>query len=487
MIESKGNFISGKWIKGAGNPFESLEPSFDTPFWQGNFSSVEQVEDALKSARSALKSWQKNPDRISVIQKFQQQLEINKSVLAQAIGQETGKPLWEAQTEVAAMIGKIAISIKAQEERAGVKLNSNNSLTYATRHKPHGVLAIMGPFNFPGHLPNGHIVPALLAGNTIVFKPSEETPYVAEIMVDLWKEAGLPSGVLNLIQGDASVGRAIVENPSIDGLLFTGSFHTGAQLSQNFAGRPSKILALEMGGNNPLIIGSIGCIESAVYTTLLSAFITSGQRCTCARRLVLCKDRVPDGFLDSLLEATKSLSVGAYNANPEHFMGSLINSRAAKAVQNHYSGLLKFGAKDILAPKGVEEKKCYATPALIDISDINPPDEEVFGPVLHIKWVKDLNEAIHFANATGYGLSAGLLSDDKKEYTSVYEEIRAGIINWNTQLTGASSAAPFGGIGKSGNFRPSAYYAVDYCNYPVASVESERCVMPEKPLPGIRA
>ena len=229
------------------------------------------------------------------------------------------------------MVGKIDLSAKAYEERTGVVAKPAPAGSEAwLRHRPHGVVAVFGPYNFPGHLPNGHIVPALLAGNTVVFKPSELTPMVAELTIKCWLAAGLPAGVINLVQGAKETGIALANHQDIDGLFFTGSSATGNLLHQQYAGRPDKILALEMGGNNPLVVGDVADRRAAIHEIVQSAYISAGQRCTCARRLYLPADEQGDALLADLTSAVSKIRVGAYDAQPQPFMGALISPQAAQ-------------------------------------------------------------------------------------------------------------------------------------------------------------
>ena len=355
------------------------------------------------------------------------------------------------------------------------------------RHKPHGVVAVFGPYNFPGHLPNGHIVPALMAGNTIVFKPSDLTPAVAEFMVKLWEKAGLPAGVLNLVQGEVETGKALATHAGIDGLFFTGSSRTGKILHEQFAGHPGKILALEMGGNNPLIVKDVADTDAAVHDIVQSAFVTSGQRCTCSRRLFLPSGAAGDAILNRLVEVTKNIKVGDYDAQEQPFMGAMISAKAARMMVDAQAELVSLGGKVIVELTQPEANKGFATPGIIDVTDMLDalPDEEHFGPLLKVIRYTDFDAAIKEANNTRYGLSAGFLGDSEEDYRYFFQRIRAGIVNWNRPITGASSAAPFGGVGESGNHRASAYYAADYCAYPVASVELEKVTLPGTLSPGL--
>jgi succinylglutamic semialdehyde dehydrogenase len=484
------HFINGQWIAGLGDAIHSLDPAKNIVIWSAKSASNAQVNGAVVAARNAFPAWSLKSveERLSIIKKFAELLGERKTELANIIAKETGKPEWETATEVGAMIGKIAISEKAYNERTGTVENPMPVGQAIIRHKPHGVVAVFGPYNFPGHLPNGHIVPALIAGNTIVFKPSDLTPMVAEFIVQLWQKAGLPSGVLNLIQGQVETGKALACHPNIDGLFFTGSSRTGKILHEQFAGHPGKILALEMGGNNPLIVKDVANIDAAVHDIVQSAFVTSGQRCTCARRLFLQDNEQGDVLLARLLEVTKNIQVGHYDAQEQPFMGSMISSAAAAGMADAQQQLLSLGATSLLALEHTDKDTGFVTPGLIDVTAIldEMPDEEHFGPLLKVIRYSDFDDAITHANNTSFGLSAGLLSDSKADYEYFLARIRAGIVNWNRPITGASSAAPFGGIGESGNHRASAYYAADYCAYPVASVELDVVTLPSTLSPGLK-
>ncbi|MCP5162740.1 MAG: succinylglutamate-semialdehyde dehydrogenase [Hahellaceae bacterium] len=484
-------YIDGRWRQGAGEPLLSFCPVTQQACWQGDQAITSDVNDAVEAARRAFPAWRRMPlaARIEILQRFASLLGDNKAHLAEIIGIETGKPLWEALTEVASMIGKVAISLTAYQERTGLKETDGPAGHAVLRHRPHGVVAVFGPYNFPGHLPNGHIVPALLAGNTVVFKPSELTPAVAEATVRLWQQAGLPDGVLNLLQGAVDTGVALSQHKQLDGLFFTGSSGTGHKLHAQFAGQPEKILALEMGGNNPLIVSDLpteSALKTAVHHTLFSAFVSAGQRCTCARRLLVPEGAQGDTFLQALVAGAARLSVGAYNDDPPPFMGALISVAAAKGLLSAQKQLLANGAVALLEMREARPDTALLTPGILDVTHATRcKDEEFFGPLLQVIRYRSFAHAIEIANQTRFGLAAGLLGGDRAQYELLQEHARAGIINWNKPLTGASSAAPFGGIGSSGNHRPSAYYAADYCAYPVASLEDEELTLPATLSPGM--
>ena len=481
-------FVDGRWVAGSGPSFSSRDPATGATLWSGAAAGPADVDRALRAARNALADWAARPAaaREAVVRRFGQELEKARDALAAAIGRETGKPLWDARGEVTSMINKIDISARAYQARTGTTESTAAGVASVVRHRPHGVVAVFGPYNFPGHLPNGHIVPALLAGNTVVFKPSELTPLVAEETVKLWEAVGLPPGVLNLLPGERATGAAIAAHAELDGLFFTGSPRVGHLLHRQFAERPDKILALEMGGNNPLIVGTVADTRAALYDVIQSAYLSSGQRCTCARRLFVPRGSAGDAFVAALVRAIGAIRVGAWDEEPQPFMGPVISAAAADALLAAQQRLIALGARPLVELRRLPRGPAFLAPGLLDVDAVRElPDEEYFGPLLCLLRYDDLDEAIARANATRYGLSAALLSDRRADYDRFLAGIRAGVVNWNRQTTGASSAAPFGGVGASGNHRPSAYYAADYCAYPVASMEAPRSALPEKLAPGI--
>ncbi|SAL75604.1 succinylglutamic semialdehyde dehydrogenase [Caballeronia arvi] len=481
-------YIGGQWQEGRGAAFASRNPGTDETVWQGKSASAQDVDRAVSSARRAFASWSSLSfdERVAVAKRFASLLNENKEALANVIGRETGKPLWEARTEVASMAAKVDISVQAYHERTGEKRAPMADGVAVLRHRPHGVVAVFGPYNFPGHLPNGHIVPALIAGNAVVFKPSELAPGVAAATVALWIQAGLPAGVLNLVQGEKDTGVALANHRQIDGLFFTGSSDTGTLLHKQFGGRPEIVLALEMGGNNPLVVANVEDIDAAVHHTIQSAFLSAGQRCTCARRLFVPDDAFGERFMQRFVDVSANIRVGKHDDEPQPYMGAVISARAAARLVDAQARLIEAGAKPLLEMKQRAANLGFVSPAILDVTNArDAPDEEHFGPMVQVTRYKTFDDAIERANDTAYGLSAGLLADDEAAWKHFQRTIRAGIVNWNRPTNGASSAAPFGGIGRSGNQRPSAYYAADYCSYPMASVESAQLQMPASVSPGL--
>ncbi len=485
------NFIDGRWTRGRGAPFESRDPACGAVIWKGACADDEQIAAAVEAARAAFPAWARRSiaQRCEILDAYAALLEAERDALAELIARETGKPLWDALGEARAMHAKIAISRRAWKERTGERQARQDGILQRVTHRPHGVMAVFGPYNFPGHLPNGHIVPALIAGNTVVFKPSELTPAVAQFVVHLLERAGIPRGVVNLIHGGGDVGAALLDR-DVNGVLFTGSRRTGLGIHRHFAGRPEVILALEMGGNNPLIVWDVADAHAAALIAAQSAYVTSGQRCTCARRLILPAGEQGDRVVEALLRIIDGIRVDAWDARPEPFMGPLVSAKTAERVAAAAHGLEKAGGIAIRPLRRLPDRgDAFVSPALYDLTRVpGRPDEEIFGPVLAVIRAGDFDEAIAIANDTIYGLAAGLVSDDAALHRRFCEMIEAGIVNWNRPLTGASSAAPFGGVKQSGNHRPSAYYAADYCAWPVASLDAAQgraLVEPESLPPGL--
>lgn len=457
----------------AGQEIISTEPATGAVLWRQKSGDAD-VEVA--HARRSWAEWAARPlaYRIEALRRFANVVRQKADTFTDLLARETGKPLWEARSEVETVIAKVDISITAFSERTGQRrIDAPMNTRLALRHKPHGVLAVLGPYNFPIHLPNGHIVPALLAGNAVVFKPSEKTPASGAMLVDCFHAAGIPEGCVRLLIGGPDEGKALAAHPDIDGLLFTGSANTGIALNRQFASRPEKILALEMGGNNPIVVWNTPDLYSAAVLVVQSAFTTAGQRCTAARRLIV-DQKLYDPLMEEINKLIGRLIIGEPHADPAPFMGPVIDNDAADMLTESFLALSTMGGRPLRHMERPIESRPFLTPGMIDMTGANEKvDVELFGPILQVFRVDTFEQAIAEANDTRYGLSASLVSQDPKLYDQFWANIRAGIVNWNRPTNGASSSAPFGGIGWSGNHRPSAYYAADYCAYPVVSSEAD--------------
>ena len=452
----------------------SHEPATGALLWQGESGDV---DDIVARARTGWPRWAAQPVafRIETLRRFVNVVRAHEEELADLIARETGKPLWDARTEVTAVMAKIDTSVAAYSERTGQRrLEANLGARQSVRHKPHGVMAVLGPYNFPAHLPNGHIIPALLAGNAVIFKPSEKTPAVGEMLVRFYHEAGVPTDAVQLLLGGAEEGKALAAHADVAGILFTGSAQTGIAINRQFATQPGKILALEMGGNNPLVVWDTPEIGAAAALVIQSAFLSSGQRCTAASRLIV-RDAMADTLVAEVKKLADRLIVDHPHADPQPYMGPVIDNPTADGLTESFLYLMSHGGRPIKHMVRPQKGLPFLTPAIIDVTAMQErPDVELFGPLLQIVRVPDFETAIAEANSSRYGLSASLVGGSPEQYAQFWGNVRAGVINWNRPTNGASGTAPFGGVGVSGNHRPSAYYAADYCAYPVASAEIEQ-------------
>ena len=482
------HFINGVWRAGDNREFASGNPVTDETVWSGTEASEETVKDAVRSAQAAFPSWSalSFDDRLALVERCAALAKEHAEELANLISRETGKALWDARTEAGAVAAKAAVSLKAYNERTPTFERELGATSLRVSHLPHGVAAVLGPFNFPAHLPNGHIVPALLAGNTIIFKPSEQSPAVGEFMVRLWEQAGLPPGVLNLVQGGRSPAETLVGDDGVNAIFFTGGVNAGTAIHRTLAGRPDKMLALELGGNNPLVVWDAKDASAAARIIVKSAFLSAGQRCTCTRRLILPSGAAGDQIVDATVQLAKQLKLGVPDADPQPFMGAMISRSAVQDVLDAQKDFEDKGGIALLAAERSSLGDAFVTPGLMDVTAIeNRPDREIFGPFLQVIRADDFEAAIEEANNTRFGLAAGLISDHRDLFDRFASAVRAGVLNWNRQTTGASGQAPFGGPGLSGNLRPAGYYAADYCAWPMASMLAPGAAADDEILPGM--
>jgi succinylglutamic semialdehyde dehydrogenase len=470
-----------------GTDVKSINPYSGEQIWSCSNASSTQVNEAVQSAVNAFPSWAALPsdERIEKLRKFIDVATSEKDILTYLVSLESGKPEWEASAEVNSLIGKLDVSIDAYKERNAVSSRNIKGKTSITKFRPHGVMAVLGPFNFPLTMANGNIMPALVAGNTVVFKPSEFTPLSGVYMAKMWQDCGLPNGVLNCVNGNGTVGKQLVEHSDVDGVLFIGSHETGISILDSQGTNPSKIIALEMGGNSPLAVEdySSNQLNAVVNIIIQSSFVTSGQRCSSARRILV--NRKNKGLVDSLVRVAGNIKIGSAE-DSDVFYGPMIRPEAAQQVLNRFDELVSGGGKVLLAPKLSGPYKTLLSPGIIDVTNCaNDRDEEIFGPIVKVIFYDTLADAISISNDTKFGLAAGIVTQDKEKYDQYYQGVKAGIVNWNQQLTGATKFAPFGGVKGSGNYRPAGYLAADYCSYAVASFEVDPAYISNDSSPGI--
>ncbi|MBH25129.1 MAG: N-succinylglutamate 5-semialdehyde dehydrogenase [Myxococcales bacterium] len=490
------HYINGRWVPAADSSevWVSRSPADGTDVL-GEFAEDEAaVEEAIAAARRAWPAWDAlGPERRAEhLRALASAFDARKEEVADRIAREVGKPRWEALGEAGALGAKVAVTLAD-----GMEAVQEQVLTPGTswidggyRYRPLGVCAVIGPFNFPLHLPNGHIIPALATGNTCVFKPSELAPACADLYMEIVHEAGLPPGVLNMVQGRVASGKRLVSSPDVNAVLFTGSVHAGIAIRRATVEQPWKLLALEMGGKNTVLVFEDADLDRAAYEIGTGALLTTGQRCSAASRVVVAESLV-EGLLARLERIWDGVRVG-HPLDPDAFMGPLIN---AAAKERFLAVPEKAAAEGLIAVRTNRPAQVdgpdgpyaghYVLPALWRAEPDAVGGEhdtlEIFGPdvIVHVVADGDEERMIEVANATPFGLSMGVITADVARFERLARRLRAGIINFNRSTVGASSRLPFGGVGNSGNHRPAAVLATRYCTYPVATLRQPMALDPD--------
>lgn len=489
-----GDYINGQFVKidKADGTFKDISPGDLSDQIMTVEYKLDHVDRACEAAQKAFPAWArlKLDERKGYLLKLKEVFIQNEKEIAEAIARDTGKSLWDATSEAKALATKIDITLNDSLKLVAEEHipNALPQVEGVLRYKPRGVMAVIGPFNFPMHLPNGHIVPALVTGNTVVFKPSEQTPLTAQLYAEMIHKAGFPAGVFNLVQGEGETGRRLVAHERVDGILFTGSYEVGLKIKQETLNHYWKILALEMGGKNATVVWDDADIDKALYETLIGAYMSTGQRCSGTSRVIL-HDKIADQFTDRFYQMAKKLSIAHWSKNP--FMGPLINGAAVEKYVRFQEMSNRENNESLMRGKSLDldVKGHYVTPSIHLVKSFDPQSmyqkTEIFGPNVAIYRSSDFDHVLNMVNSTGYGLAMALFSKDENLYQEALLRARVGLLNFNRTTNGASSKLPFGGMGKSGNDRPSAHFAVQYCTVPVASLEDPTPLDKTKLAPGV--
>lgn len=458
--------------------------------------SFSEIDRAVHTAHHAFKKWRllSQNERNEYLLKYQTALKKRESFFIETIARETGKPLWEAKLEFGVVLSKIDVTINESLPLiANLEIQNVMPDTFGTsRYRPHGVMVVVGPFNFPAHLPNGHIVPALATGNTIIFKPSEKTPMTGQLLAEAAHEAGFPPGVFNLVQGDRELSRRLCIHEAVAGILFTGSYEVGTRIKQDTLQQHWKILALEMGGKNPAIVWEDVDLDFVAYDLLTAAFLTAGQRCTSTSR-ALIHHSIADQLVEKIHKAAKSFKIG--HPFEGSFMGPVIDNQSVDRFQKFQPIASREGFEIVMRGKALDlpYQGHYVTPSIAYMKGGTAEQTkksvfqqtELFAPMLAIQTIDSIENAIAMANATQYGLAASVYTKTRKIFEECYQDLEFGVVNWNRSTVGSSSRLPFGGTKKSGNHRPTALSSVFYCAYPVASHEVIEPKRPTQIFPGL--
>jgi succinylglutamic semialdehyde dehydrogenase len=466
--------------------FESRSPA-DPHDVLGRFGAWDApaIDEAVSRARAAFPAWRgAGPEaRAAVLRRFRDHVRAHAEELAVLIAREVGKALWEARQEAALVAAKVDVTL---DEGMAFVRELRPAPGARARYHPRGVLSVLGPFNFPAHLPNGHLVPALATGNTVLFKPSDQAPAVGEWMARAWRDAGLPPGVLETVHGGAEQGRAVALHEGVDGVLFTGSWSVGRALAEATLDQPGKILALEMGGRNAMIVRADADLELAAAEAAISMCATTGQRCTALSRLFVAP-AVMEPFFERLTRVLAGLRIGP-PLEEGVFMGPLVSREAFERVQQWRAQAEEAGGERVFRGE-MDRIAPFVAPSVVAFPTLDQSHpyqrEEIFGPEAALYVADDLDEAIAAVNDSDYGLACAVMTRDRAAFAHCEGRIRTGVLNWNRGTVGASGRLPFGGAKRSGNDRPTAVTATLYCTEAQACLEHEGGFDPETLPPGV--
>ena len=448
-------------------------------------ADAREVDDAATRARAAFPAWRDAgfDARAAVLRRFAALAIERSEELARLIAREVGKALWDARGEAKLIAAKVAATLDdGMRFVAPIEAGAGARATF----HPRGVLAVLGPFNFPAHLPNGHIVPALATGNAVLFKPSELAPAVGAFLASLWQQAGLPDGLFATLQGGADVGRCVALHAGVDGVLFTGSWAAGRAIAAATLDQPGKLLALELGGKNAMIVCADADLELAIAEAALSIAATTGQRCSSLSRIFV-EEPLADAFAEQLALLLAELQIGA-PLDAGTFMGPLVSHAAHQKVMR-YRALAAAAGGTRVACGATERSSPWIAPGLVRFADAKQDHpyqrEEIFGPEAALYPVVDLDHAIAATNDSEYGLAAAVMTRDRARYEHCVGRVRTGILNWNRGTIGASGRLPFGGSGRSGNDRPAGILSTLYCTVPQSHLEHDGGFDPSTLPPGM--
>jgi acyl-CoA reductase-like NAD-dependent aldehyde dehydrogenase len=473
MHDGKTNYIGGEWRAArSGQIFESIDPArTDEVLGRYARSQQEDVEAAVAAASAAFPAWRRlpAPARGAILTRMGRLMEARKEELARRMVQEMGKVLVEARGDVQEAIDMAHyIAAFGRLPNGSVVPSEREDIFCMAQRVPVGVVGLITPWNFPIAIPSWKMFPALLAGNTVVFKPAEDTPGLGVTFVELLIEAGIPPGVVNIVTGYGSeAGAALVEAPGVATISFTGSTEVGRRIAGR-CGQLMKRVSCELGGKNAIVVLEDANLELALKGALWSAFGTAGQRCTAASRLIVQRG-VKARFRDALVDRTKALRMGA-GADPAAEIGPVVNRKQLERIHGYVEIGRAEGAKVLTGGRVLDEAEfargCFYAPTILDRVEIGMrvAQEEIFGPVTGLIEVGSLDEAIAAANSTPYGLSLSLYTRDVHRAFRAMQELEAGIVYINLPTSGAEIQLPFGGVKQTGNgHREAGWMAMDYC------------------------
>ncbi|WP_332899215.1 aldehyde dehydrogenase family protein [Haladaptatus sp. CMSO5] len=464
------HYINGEWTDGEGDDtFVSKNPATGEVLGEFRRGTEADVESAVDIAEDSFEEWRNlsHIDRAEYLWDIYHELRERTDELAEIVTKECGKEISEGRADVVEAYHMVEwAAADARHPKGDVIPSEIPSKDAYMRRKPRGVIGCITPWNFPVAIPFWHMAVALVEGNTVVWKPAEQTPWCGQIIAEMFEDAGIPDGVFNMIQGFGDAGAAIVDDPAIDTVLFTGSAEVGHEIASKVGGEPGKLVAAEMGGKNNIVITEKADLDIAVHSALMSSFKTTGQRCVSSERLVV-HEEVYDEFKERFVELAEQVSVG--NPLDENtFMGPLIEDGHKEKVRSYAELARKEGVNVLVdrteldadeIPDGHEDGH-WVGPFVYEADPYEPlrcTHEEVFGPhVALLKYSGDIEEAVEIQNDTDYGLAGAIISEDYRQINYFRDHAEVGLAYGNLPCIGAEVHLPFGGVKKSGNGYPSA-------------------------------
>ncbi len=453
------NYIKGEWVESSSQKTtENVNPA-DTEDVVGmvRLSTRAEARSAVEAAAEAFREWRATPApaRGRIVARFARLLEAEKESVAALLTREEGKTVSESRGELQRAINVAEFCAGESRRMNGETIQSELPSNFAyTLRQPHGVVACVTPWNFPVAIPVWKIAPALVAGNTVVFKPATITPATAVRLVEIFEEAGIPPGVLNLILGSGSeAGDAVVSHPAVRAISFTGSNQIGVALYEQAARRGVRVQC-EMGGKNPVVVLEDCDINLAVESTVQGAFGSTGQRCTATSRAIVV-DQIADNFIERVVARAEALRLGD-GAQAETEVGPIVDAAQFKSVLSYIDIGREDGASLVcggVPADGAGLRKGYFVKPTVFAGvtpDMRIAREEIFGPVLSVMRVRDFDEALQWANDSEYGLSSSIFTSDATRVFRFVEEIETGMTHINSPTTGGEAHVPFGGIKSTG-------------------------------------
>jgi len=463
-----GSYIEGSFQKASQNKKlkKHISPAdFKDVFFSWNEEPKLKLNSIALKGKQAGEKWSQVPlvKRIEKLKPIKSLIKKNIKSWGQIIARETGKPLWESEGEVKTLLSKVDFTLKEAVKRIETQRTNQGQIRFKSR----GLCLVIGPFNFPLHLPFGQILPALLAGNAVIFKPSEKTPASAQALSLAFDELGLESGLYQMLQGGAKLSAKLCKNPFVDAVFFTGSFKVGQKIKESLIKNPHKFLALEMGGYNSALVWEDADLDLAVRECLKACFWTTGQRCSSCSQILLHPE-IASRFIKKFVSEAQKIKPDHWSKNP--IMGSLIDESALKNFFKVQKQAQKEGAQVLLKGERLfKDKGYYVSPGIYKMKfhkNSKLGKDETFTPQVILYETSHLEEALERIHHSGFGLALSVFSQKAKGF--IARHAKAGLIYYNLGSIGASVQFPFGGYGKSGNDRPAGAFAIDSCVVPIA-------------------